>query len=50
MCQVWRCGSRIKWSTAASDNGTMEVNAVRDSPQRKTTEERESVKCAEGIP
>jgi len=50
MCQVRRWGSWIKWFIAASDNWIGEVNSVNDGPQRKTTEESESVKYAEGTP
>ena len=48
MCQILRWGSRIKWSTAASDGGIVEVNSTSDGPQRKTTEESESLKYCDG--
>jgi len=45
---VRRCGSRITWSTAASDNGIGETRFMSDGPQRKTAEENESLKYAQG--
>ena len=49
MRQVWRWGRLIRWSIAAFDNGTRESYSVNDDPQRKMTEENESLKCAQGI-
>jgi len=47
MRQTWRWGRWIKWSTAASDNGIGEVSSVSDGPQRKTTEESDSLKSSQ---
>ena len=47
--QARRLGSRIKWFTDSSDKPIGEANSVNDGPQRKATEENESLKCAQGI-
>ena len=49
MRQVRRWGRRIRWSIVAFDNGTGESYSLNDDPQRKMTEENESLKCAQGI-
>lgn len=49
MRKARRLGSRIKWSTAASDKATGEANFVNEGPHRKATEENESLKSAQGI-
>ena len=49
MRKVWRWGRRIRWTIAAFDNGTGESYSVNNGPQRKMTEENESLKRAQGI-
>ena len=49
MRQVRKCGSLIKCSNAAFDNGVEVLYSVNDGPQRKTIEENESLKYAQGI-
>ena len=49
MRQVRRRGSRIKWFDAALDNGMGELHSVNDGPQRRMTEEIESVRSTQGI-
>ena len=49
MYHVWSWGSWTKWCTAASVNGTEEMNIVSDGPQRKTTEESGPFNSAWGI-
>ena len=49
MRQIRRWGRRIKWFDAAFDNGTGELRFVNDGPQRKMTDEIESVSSTQGI-